>query len=271
MKTRGRSLVWIICLILAGAIGVLWAINEAGPQPKEIKARLEARIEELNKIPAEEAIRKDALAEELLANEEYQHHAKALWLKVERAHRPLHDAAQLDRAAQREVAPYLARSRDFSRLGREDLQLLIGEGKTLIANYGQTRFGAALRKREQELTAKLESLPKLVEPQDILELQRNVIRPLSEGHFSDAKALIDELVKRPGAEVYRGKIEPLIASIQSKAAAAAVAMLENARMLLGRKEKPAALNMLDRAAPDFRAFPKETADIEALRRTITSR
>ena len=271
MATRGRSLVWSTGLILVGAIGVLGAINAAGPKPEEIKAQLEARIEELNKIPAQEAVPKDALAEELLANEEYKEHAKALWLKVERAHRPLHDAAQLDRAAQKEVVPYLARSKDFSRLDREDLKLEIGEGRTLIDTYGRTRFGEALRKRLEDLAAKLESLPKPVEPQEILDLQRKVMKALSEGHFSAAMDLITELQKRPGALDYKGKIEPLIASIRSKAAAAAGAMLERVQMLLARREKAAALDKLDRAAPDFRGFAKETAEIEALRRTITSR
>src|SRR5438874_4165071 len=109
MTKQGKAMLWGVGVTLAGAIGVLWALGNVGPDPTAIKAELEMRTEELHKIPQEEAVRRDALAEELLANEEYKTHAKALWLKMERIHRPIHDAAQLERAASKEVPPFLAR------------------------------------------------------------------------------------------------------------------------------------------------------------------
>src|SRR5205807_1161681 len=112
----------------------LWALGNVGPDPTAIKTELEMRTVELHKIPQEEAVRRDALAEELLANEEYKTHAKALWLKMERIHRPIHDAAQLERAAAKEVPPFLARSKDTSALERDDHKLLIGEARSLINN-----------------------------------------------------------------------------------------------------------------------------------------
>ena len=34
---RGRTIVWVVGLILLGAIGVLWGLNQMGPKPDEIK------------------------------------------------------------------------------------------------------------------------------------------------------------------------------------------------------------------------------------------
>jgi hypothetical protein len=268
---RRRSIVWIVGLILLGAIGVLWALGNVGRKPEEIKAELEARIEELNRIPAEEPVRKDDLARELLANDDYKNHAKALWLRLEKAQRSLHDAAQLDRAAQKDVPPFLARSKDLSRIERTDLQNLIGECSTLIASYGATRFGDALRQRRDELTAKLESLPKPATASDVMDLSRRVLLAQNEGRHSDPLDIIDEFLKRPGANDHRKMIDTMIETTNSKAQAAADAMLEKARMQWGRGGRTQALQMLDRSEPDFRRFPKVVAAIEALRRTIRSR
>jgi hypothetical protein len=268
---RGRSIVWVVGLVLLGAIGVLWAISNAGLKPEEIKAELSAKIEELNSLPAEEIVRKDALAHGYLANDQYKDHAKALWLRLEKAHRSLHDAAQLDQAAQKETTRFLGRSKDLSKTEREDLKLLLGEVRTLIDKYGATRFGDALRKRQDDLTAKLDSLPKEVTPLDFLELSKKATTAQAQGHFSEALDLIDAWTKRPGAKEYAQKVAPLVESTNSKAEAAAEAMLERAKMHSGRGDKTAALGLLERSEPDFRRYPKALGEIEALRRTIRSR
>jgi hypothetical protein len=271
VSKRGRSIVWLVGLILLGAIGVLWGISISGRTPAEIKAELEAKIEALNKIPAEEAVRKDALAEEMMDNEEYKNHAKALWLKLERAHRSLHDAAQLEKAAAKEVPPFLARSKEFSKLLHEDLKILIGEARTLINNYGSTRFGDPLRKRMDELTAALDSLPKPVTAREFLDLSGKVTMAQKQGHFSDAIALIEDFMKRPGAKEYATQAAGLTETTNTKAGSAADAMLEKARMYFGRKDRASALSLLERSEPDFRRFPNVMSAIEALRRTIKSR
>jgi hypothetical protein len=269
MAMRGRSIVWVVGLILLGAIGVLWGLNQMGPKPDEIKADFGTKIEALNKIPDEEPVRKDALAEEYLANEEYKQYAKALWLKLEKAHRSLHDAAQLDRAAQKEVPPFLARSKDLSKANHEDLKLLIGEATSLINNYGASRFGEPLRKRLDELTAKLESLPKQVTALDFLDLSGKVTLEQKQWHFSGVMDLIDEFLKRPGCKVY--DVNKLIEETKAKAAAAADDLLARAEGLSARGDKKMALDLLDRATPDFRRIPKEADRIAALQRRIKPR
>jgi hypothetical protein len=213
---RGRTIFWGVGLALISTIGALCAIKTLDYDPDAIKAELEARIEELNKIPAEEAIRKERFAAELLENELYKKYAKALWLKVERAHRALHAAAQLERAAQKEIPPFLARSKDLTGIQRADLQMLIGEAASLLGNYGSTRFGDALRRRQAELTAKLESMPKPVTALDVVELNRIVKQALAAGRAADAIVLIEEFLRRPGALEYRDRIDPSPKSIREK-------------------------------------------------------
>jgi len=253
-----------ITLVLA--IGALWALNHVGPDPTAIKTELEMRIEELNKIPIEEAIRRDALAHELMDNMEYKTYAKALWLKVERIHRPIHDAAQLERAATKEVPPFLARSKDVSKIARADLELLIAEARSLVNSHGATRFGGALRKRQVELAAKLESMPKPVTAPEVPELNQKVKSMLRAGRFSDALDLMEEFLKRPNE--YAKQIDPSAETVKAKAAAAAPGIKLDIQKLLDRKDEDAARQLLYRAETDYRRFPRDLEEFAALRRKL---
>ena len=216
VSKRGRTIVWGVGLALIGTIGVLWALKDPN-DPEAIKAELAGRMEELNRIPNEEAIRKDKFVEELRDNELYKTYAKALWLKIERVHRGLHDAAELERAAQKEVLPFFADCKDISRIERAALQDRIGEVRALLDKYGATRYGDALRTQQAALTAKLESMPKPVTPMEVMDLNRNVKLALSGGRAFEALDLIETFLKRPGAAEYRNKIDPSLATVRAKA------------------------------------------------------
>jgi hypothetical protein len=271
MTRQGKIMLWGVAVTLVIAIGALWALGHVGPDPTAIKAELEMRIEELNRIPPEEAIRRDTLAHELRDTQDYKDHAKALWLKVERLHRSIHDAAELERAATKEVPAFLARSKDLSKVTRADLELLIGEARTLVNNYGATRFGDPLRKRQGELAAKLESMPKPVRAPEVPELNRKVKDALRAGRFSDALELVEDFLKRPGALEYITQIDSSADAIRAKAAAVAPGIKQSIRDSLDRKDGDAARQLLDRAELDYRRFPKDTEDFAALRRKLTPR
>lgn len=265
-------MLWGVCVTLLIAIGALWALGRVGPDPTAIKAELEMRLEELNKIPPEEAMRRDALAHQLLAEESYQEHAKALRLKLERIHRPIHDLAMLEQAALKEVPAFLARSKDVSKVNRADLELLIGEARVHVNNYGTTRFGDPLRKRLAELTARLESMlksmPKPVTAPDVVELNHKSKAALRTGRFSDALDLIEEFLKRPGAQEYLKQIDPSAEKVKKDAATAFVGIRDNIRGLIDRSDPDAARQLLDRAESDFRRFPTELAEFATLRRRL---
>jgi hypothetical protein len=218
--TRGRAVVWGVGLTLVGAIGVLWAINAAGPDPDQIKAELAARIDDLNKIPTTDAIRREALAKELLDDERYRQHAKALWLKLERAYRAIQTEAQAERAARKEVPPFLARCKELSAVPPAAVQALYDELRAHLDNYGMTRFGADLRKVEAELKARLEALPKSVTSLDVVELNRKTRMLVAGSQFDEALRLIEEFLRRPGAREVVDRIDPSAKAIQAKADAA---------------------------------------------------
>jgi hypothetical protein len=254
-------------LILVTMIGILGILHATAFDPATVKAELERRIAELDGLPAEEAIRKDTLAEELLANDQYKQHARALYLKVERAHPRLHDAARLEREAAKVVPAFLARCKDLSRLAPSDLQLRSDEARSHVNNFGSTRYGPALRKLQAELKARLESAPRSVTPTDVIELSRKVYQTVAEGHFSPAIDLIADFMKRPGTLEYNPQIQPLREMIAQKAAAAAEALLEKARGFMNLGDKAAAAQLIDRSLPDFKGM-KEAGSLEACRRTI---
>jgi hypothetical protein len=267
VTARGRKVVWVAGLILVATIGILGILHATAFDPATVKAELERKIEELNRIPAEEAIRKDTFAEELLANASYKEHARALYLKVERAHPRLHDASQLEREALKIVPSFLARCRDLSRLAPADLDLLLDEARSHFNNFAATRYGSALRKAQEALKAKLESAPRSVTPPEVVELSRKVHQSVAEGHFSAAIDLIAELMKRPGALEFNPQIQPLRKTIAQKAAAAVEALLEKARGLMDRGDKALAAQLIDRSMPDFKGM-KEAAVLDSYRRTI---
>lgn len=220
MGTRGRAVVWGVGLTLVGAIGILWALNGRGPDPDQIKAELAVRIDELNKIPTPEAVRRDALAEELLNEERYQNHAKALWLKLDRAHRAIHAEAQAERAARKEIPPFLARCKALSSVDPAVLHALYDELRAHLDNYGTTRFGADLRKIEAELKARLEALPKPVTALDVMELNRKTRALMAVSLFDEALRLIEEFMRKPGAREVADRIDPSAKAIREKADAA---------------------------------------------------
>jgi hypothetical protein len=256
-----------IGLVLITTIGILGILYVTRFDPATVKAELEQKIEELHRIPAEEAIRKDAFAEVLLANASYKEHARALYLKVERARPRLHDAAQLEREALKVVPAYLARCKDLGKIPPADLQLLFDEARSHIDNFGSTRYGPALRKAQSELKAKLESAPRSASPQEVVELSRKVYQTVAEGHYSSALDLIAEFMKRPGARDYESKVQPLRIMIAQKALSAAEALLDKARGLVKGGEKELAAHLIDRSMPDFKGM-KEAGALETCRRTI---
>src|SRR6185295_8816686 len=173
---------------LALVIGVLVVVHSLQPDADAIKADLQKKLAELEALPPEQALLKDARAEELLAVEDYSIHAKALRLKLERLHAGLHEAATRDRAAAKEVPPFLARCRNLQGLAIKELDLRAGEGRSLLASHGGTRFKSSLqealheveKRREEWLRNQQEELKRILQQEDgtllqgFVELQRQL-------------------------------------------------------------------------------------------------
>ncbi|MBI3855122.1 MAG: hypothetical protein HY293_05470 [Planctomycetes bacterium] len=201
MAAQRRIVLWAAGgLVLAiGMLGILHAMRF---DPQTVKDEAAKRIEEINTIPDDDPIRKDALVQEFLANESYKDHARAQYLKVERESPRLRDRAKLEREARAAVPPFLARCKDPTAA---DLPALSDEARSLHRNYATTRYGAALQELRDRLKERMERQDK-VGPGDVVILQRDVRKALQDGRPAEATKLIEDFRKRPGSGEYQPQV-----------------------------------------------------------------
>jgi hypothetical protein len=279
---KSKTLGLALGAILLGAIAILGILRAASPDPARIKSELGQELEALNRIPPEEALRKDAKAEEILTNEEFREHARALYVKVEKIHPRLHEAAELERAAQRVVPRLLARCVNLEQLLPKELHALSDEARAHLGNYGATRFGVALRdvlrKIDDLLTRKPEPDPRTgaeKSPEDgeapgaerLVKVQREVGEAVRNERFSSALEVIDRFLKRTDDDDLRRRANDLRESVLRKARKASQALLERARALAQEGQPGEAARLLDSALPNYKGLP-ENAVLEVTRRQL---
>src|SRR5262245_19740527 len=116
MTGRRHRLFWGMAGILVVAIGGLVIANVIAFDPKDVQEDLARRRAEYRLIPEDDFLKRDVFLHELIKNESYQTHAKALYREVERDHAKVHGPAELELEAKKAVLPFLARCRDLSTL-----------------------------------------------------------------------------------------------------------------------------------------------------------
>jgi hypothetical protein len=178
---------------IALALGVMASINTGRPDPQAVKAELQAKMVQLDEI--NEPIAREKFAKELLANELYRELAKALYGKLERALPKIREAANLERAAMKEVPPFLAKCKDLRPVPYAELEPLYGEAGSLLRNYGTTRYGEELKRLVQELKTRCELIPRCT-ANDLVALSGEVQKLLKEEKDVDAEERIREFVKK---------------------------------------------------------------------------
>jgi len=234
--------------LIAVALGVLGILHATAFDPETVKAEAQSRYDQLNRIPENDSIAREALAKELLANEQYREHAKAIMIKIERAYPKIHETANLERAAQKEIPPFLAKCKELSRVPPDELDALLGEGRSLLRNYGTTRYGNELRRVVDELNVRCDKIIRCFPP-DVIALQREVLKHLKEGHFAQGYALVAEFEKKyVNAQEFESQLREIRQSVLRKAEP------EVAKILAEKK----ALQRLE--GPDFKGLPLPALD-----------
>jgi len=175
------------------ALGVLASINTDRPDPQAVKTELQAKMVQLDEI--NDPIMREKFAKELLANDLYRDLAKALYGKLERAFLKIREAANLERAAMKEIPPFLARCKDLPRVPYHELDALHGEANSLLRNYATTRYGEELRRLVEDLKARCAIVIRAGSI-DVLALRRDAFKLANEGRFAPAYALILEFEKK---------------------------------------------------------------------------
>lgn len=252
--------------ILAVAIGILSLAVSLKDDPARMKAEFQQRLDQLDRCSERDPIRKDLMAEELLAEDSYKEHVKPLYLRLERAHPKLHESAQRERAAQRDLPPFLGRCSALQSMTAAELGLLHDEARALLDRYGGTGHEAALREALQRISERIDGATR-VAASDVIRLQRDVRQAAAGGRFSSAMDLTATFLKQPAGQEYAVQVRELEESVRKMAAAAARALMENGRVLLDRGDKAGALQLIDRALPEFKGL-REAVPLEALRRSI---
>jgi len=249
--TGRKAALWSIPAIGA-ALGVLGIVHAMGPDRDAIRAALADELAKLEAMPADDPVRKDRRIHELKDVENYQIHARALWLKLERLHGPVHEAAQLDEEARKKVLPFLAR-------GVQPGDAALDECRALLDSYGNTRYGPALRARQKDLRAAPEK-PKT----DPVQFLATVSRERVQGRFARALTLVDDALRDPAAA----------AEFIAKLKAAREEILKSSKTRAERLLAQAATDRdpapLEKALPDFSGLP-EAGRIEAMIRQLRTR
>lgn len=261
-------------------IGGLVVYNASTPDPAAIKADLEQKMAELQKLPPERIAAQDARAEELLAIEDYSKYARSLWLKLDRLHAGLHEAAKRDRAAEKEVPPFLARCKDLTHLTPEELSLRAGEGRSLRDSHGSSRFGPILKialdsiaRRQDELRAKeLEDLKKVLRREEVspatavIELQRQVRVLVKQEQFAEALGLIDRFETLKLDVDMKARSQEQRDFVVRSARTSLDALLKSARDLEGEEKRAEATRLLEEAQPRYKGISEAGGIDAALRR-----
>jgi hypothetical protein len=181
--------------LIAAALGVLGILHATAFDPETVREEAQSRYDQLNRIPGNDPIARETLAKELLASEQYRDHAKGIIGKIDRAYPRIHEAATLERAARKEVPPFLAKCKDLRRVPPEELEALHGEGRALLRTYGTTRYGDELLKVVDELKGRCGMILRCT-ANDVVALSGEVQRLLKEGKEGDAENRIREFVKK---------------------------------------------------------------------------
>ena len=242
--------------ILAVALGILGILHATAFDPEAVKVEFQSRIDQLYRIPENDPIAREALAKELLANDLYKQHAKALSLKLERAYPKIHEAANLERTAQKEVPPFLAKCKDLRRVPPDELDALLGEARTILRNYGTTRYGDELRRVVQELKARCDLIIRCT-ANDVLALGREVQKQTKDGRFAQGYAMVAEFEKKyVNAQDFESQLREIRQTALRKAEPEVSKILAE-----GWVSKHARLIALQRLeGPDFKGLPLPAID-----------
>jgi ElaB/YqjD/DUF883 family membrane-anchored ribosome-binding protein len=256
-------------LLIVALAALLIAHAMDGPSPEEIKKELSEKLQALEQMPAQEILKKDQIAHELMEHKEYRAHALARYRQLEKLHTSLHESAERERNAKRDVPPFLARAKTLESRPLAELRMLYDEARSLLDSYGATSFAMALHDIRDRLTTAMEAAKKTPTSLELVTLSGAVQRNLREGRFATALGQIDAFQKRCGDEdVYRPQLEELRAAVRRAAKKKAESLLDEARAQVQNGMKAAAARALDAVLPEYKGLAEETGLAE-FRRRIT--
>src|SRR5689334_11370351 len=101
MAGRRHRGFWVAAGTILLMIGGLLVAKALAFDPKDVQVEFQAKFTEVQNLPESEILKKDAMLEELLRNDSYKDHAKALYREVDRTHSKVHEPAMLELEAKK--------------------------------------------------------------------------------------------------------------------------------------------------------------------------
>lgn len=243
---------------IVAALGALGIVRAMGPDREALRAELK---DALDRADALEPAAKDRRLEELLANEEYQAHARAQWLRAEKMHGPAHQAARAEEAARKAVPPFLARCADLDGKPSDDLRSLDDEARSLQNEHGATRHAPALKDARDRIASRLAAKPPGCNDLDHFRIQQEAQKERLAGKYAAAlKRLQGAVATHPKCDAFLARSGLELETLLKSAAASAEKLLAAARA--DRRPEP-----LEKALPDFQGLP-DWSRLDATRRQL---
>jgi hypothetical protein len=253
VKSRRPAVLAIsIGLVLAAVLAVLGILHAIAPNREAIRAQLVHEIDLVEAVPANDPVRKDRRIEELLAVEDYQTHARALRLRLERLHGPAHQAARADDAARKAVPPFLARCTSLEGLTLAELRALDDEARSLLDSHGATRYGPALVQVRSRLARKMTASVPGCSDLDHFRLLQEAEKDRLEGRYAPALARLDDArSKHPTCDAFLVRLREEREMVLHSGSQAAQKLLTQAR-----NDRGESVRLLERALPNFKGLPE---------------
>lgn len=246
-------------VVLGAIVGVILWLQSKQIDPEKIKAELTAEIERINTIPADDIVGKDDAVHPLLEKEEYKKYAVELRATLLNLERTVHEAAQLQREADKEVDPffekYEAVVRDPERFKSEG-QKLFDELRSLRDRFSGTLQEKKLEESYQEVTKLLEGLSEQEKDWESLFIGMRTAAEQSgaKGDFAGALRQVNEFgvafQEKQKPDLAR-KLEDVRESLGRQAGLALDKLVKQAKELAKNGRKDDARKLLREAAAGF--------------------
>ena len=197
-KTRkGKVIAACVALGILGLGGGMTVVLMGQDKPEEIKADLDLKWKEAQKLQDKNPVKMDQEIDEILANEKYKKYGGKTYVAVRNSKAAVHRDAMEQLLADKEVLPFLSKVKvakaDPKKLDAE-ADNLGEEARSLLSRYEKSSYGPELKTIRDEMKDHQEKMQsgKADVTKLAISLSRDVMTKIKEGDCKGALAMVNE-------------------------------------------------------------------------------